>query len=154
MTFEHFNELIKHDARYYKLSRLNENMYRDCLDKWYWKIYDKSFSDYISDSNLVPYNSSSNSEYIVPDIRIKIKKEILDNIWTILSQLELTLEEISSFICTNFKSLRLGGHSIANITYQRLNKLLVEIIGEEKMIEIFDDSTNGYKSPKEKKREN
>ena len=141
MTLEHFNELIKHDARYYKLSRLNENMYRDCLDKWYWKIYDKSFSDYISDSNLVPYNSSSNSEYIVPDIRIKIKKEILDNIWTILSQLELTLEEISSFICTNFKSLRLGGHSIANITYQRLNKLLVEIIGEEKMIEIFDDST-------------
>lgn len=141
MTFEHFNELIKHDARYYKLSRLNENMYRDCLDKWYWKIYDKSFSDYISDSNLVPYNDCSNSEYSVPEIRVKIKKEILIKIWNILSQLGMSLDEISTYIGTNFKSLRIGGHSIASITYQLLDQLLLEKIGDVKMLEIFNDST-------------
>ena len=41
-------------------------------------------------------------EYNVPELRVSIDQDIPNRIWDILSELNITLDEISTFIGTNF----------------------------------------------------
>ena len=51
-------------------------------------------------------------EYKVPELRVSIDQDIPNRIWDIISELNITLDEISTFIGANFKSLCISGHGL------------------------------------------